>query len=241
MLSEYVIALPYWCAQEVDNFLQVLSQWENFCQTSVPYQFLIARRFDTKPDPRLSDACSKYAPTEEISCDAYPWLGYPAGANGMFKSVMEHAAEKHGATGGFVFWFEHDVIPIHADWLTHLADWWSERYLFMGQFVPQEWINENGVQRQYKPYFSGSACFNKHFTQSPLFDDIHEQHAFDSYVSGRLQEVDHVVHPIPHMFDLFFFMPPWSKCCNLNKLMVNGAKNFDQRRHLIKYILENRA
>lgn len=240
MYNEYVLVLPYWCDEEINNFVQLFSRWDDFCKTEKKYRFLIARRFDIKENKKLRDLCEKYAPTEEISCESYPWSGYPAGANGIFKSVIEHVQENYSNTGGFVFWFEHDVIPIHADWLTHLSDWWSERYLFMGQLVTQEWISENGVQGMYKPYFSGSACFNKYFLKSPLFNEINEQLAFDVFTSLKYKEFDHSIHNIPHMFDLFFFMPPWSKFCNLNKLMVNGAKNFEQRKYLINYILENR-
>lgn len=239
-MTEHIIALPYWCRSEVDNFLQVLDRWPEFCKTDVPYRFILAKRFDTESDPRLLAACEKFAPAEELNCLRYPWQGWPSGANGMFRHTMEHAAEHYGATSGFVFWFEHDVIPIQPDWLQWLHKDWDERYSLMGHFVTQNWINEYHVEQHYKPYFSGSACYNKQLMHSPAFLSVTDKGCFDVRLTYATEQVGNLTKKLWHMFDLYFFMPPWAKRCDVSKLMLNGAKDYKQRAVLIDYILENR-
>lgn len=239
-MTEHIIALPYWCEKEVDNFLQVLKRWPDFCRAAVPYRFLLVKRFDTTPSARLMAACQKHAPTTELDCTQYPWKGWPSGANGMFKSALEHAATQYGNTPGFLFWFEHDVIPIQPHWLNWLHSHWEERFSLMGHFVTQEWINEYHVQKQYKPYFSGSACYNKQLVHSPAFAAVQEKGCFDVLLTYEFVKTNNIAHKLWHMFDLYFFMPQWARRCNVNKLMLNGAKDFKQRESLINYILENR-
>ncbi len=239
-MTEHIIALPYWCEKEVDNFLQLLDRWPDFCRASAPYRFLLVKRFDTEPSSRLFSACERHAPTTELDCSKYPWKGWPGGANGMFKNAMEHVAETYTNTAGFLFWFEHDVIPIQPDWLDWLSRSWQERFSIMGHFVTQEWINMHHVQSHYKPYFSGSACYSKHLVHSPAFTGIAEKGCFDVHLTFECVKARNVTNKMWHLFDLYFFMPPWSKSCDLNKLMLNGAKEFRQREVLIQYILENR-
>jgi hypothetical protein len=239
-VTEHIIALPYWCEQEVDNFLQLLDRWADFCDATAPYRFLLVKRFDTEPSARLFAACERHAPTTELDCTTYRWKGWPGGANGMFKNAMEHVAENYSARPGFLFWFEHDVIPIQPDWLDWLSRGWEERFSIMGHFVTQEWINEHHVQKHYKPYFSGSACYNKQLVHSPAFQTITEQGCFDVHLTFECEKAQNSTHKLWHLFDLYFFMPPWARRCDINKLMLNGAKEFSQREKIIQYILENR-
>lgn len=239
-MTEHIIALPYWCTKEVDNFLQVLSRWSEFCSDRVPYRFLLVKRFDTAPDRRLFDACQAFAPTEELDCVRYPWKGWPGGANGMFRNTMEFVAEKYSNKPGFVFWFEHDVIPIQKDWLYWLDQNWSERLTILGHFVTQGWINEHHVEKHYKPYFSGSACYHKQLVYSPAFAAVAERGCFDVRLTDATQRAQNITQKMWHLFDIYFFMPQWTNRCDLTKLMLNGAKNYTQRQALIDYILENR-
>lgn len=238
----HIIALPYWCEDEIKNFLQVLERWPEFCKTEEPYKFLIVARFDA-PDPApLVDVCSKYASTAVLRCDRYNWIGHPGGANGMFRQTMETVLAE-AAEPGFLFWFEHDLIPIQPDWLTHLSNAWgatkeNDHIVMMGHHVTQSWIDSYEVRTRYIPYISGSACYHKGIAEHPSFMQITEQRCFDVVLSLALQQFKNSVRQIWHMFDLWFFMPPWASVCDKNCLMLNGAKQYEQRAKLIDFILK---
>ena len=237
----HIIALPYWCEDEIKNFLQVLERWPELCKTEEQYKFLIVARFDAPPADELIAACSKYAPAALLRCTRYNWTGHPSGANGMFRQTMETVIAESDDPG-FLFWFEHDLIPIQPDWLTHLANSWEavnaqNNIVMMGHHVSQTWIDSYEVGSRYIPYISGSACYHKAIFEHPVFLHITEQRCFDVVLSLELQKYKHSVRHIWHMFDLWFFMPPWASKCDKNCLMINGAKKYEQRAKLIDFIL----
>jgi hypothetical protein len=240
----HIIALPYWCEEEIKNFLQVLERWPEFCQTDAEYKFLIVGRFDAPNPQPLVDVCSKHASTSVLRCDRYQWTGHPGGANGMFRQTMETVLSEAG-DHKFLFWFEHDLIPINANWLTHLAKAWgatkeADNVVMMGHHVTQSWIDSYEVRERYIPYISGSACYHKAISEHPVFSQITEERCFDVLLSLALKNFKGSVRQLWHMFDLWFFMPPWASQCDLNCLMLNGAKDYEQRAKLIDFILARR-
>lgn len=234
---EHIIVLPYWCEKEVNNFLQILNRWELFCQTKETYRFLIARRFDAQENADLINACKKHAPAESISCDRYPWVGWPAGANGMFKHVMETINEKPN-DGGFVYWFEHDVIPIYIDWMDWLAKMWKPELSVLGQYMSPPWINLH--QMPMNPNVNGTACYNKRLASNPAVQMITQDKCFDFTLSELVPAHGGKIIQLPLLYDLWFMMPDWVGRCDLTKLMINGIKEINQREIVIQYILKNR-
>lgn len=235
---KHIIALPYWCENEIKNFLQVLRRWDLFCVTDVPYSFLIVKRFDAPPHDELLETCSALAPTDVISCDKYPWTGWPAGCNGMFKQTMEHVLEHETKDGGFLFWFEHDVIPIYSTWLTWLHKTWQPDLAFMGQYISPPWINLH--RAPMPPSITGTALFGKNLAANPAFQQIVQNVPLDYTLSEALPKNGAKIAPMALLFDLWFFMPDWVARCDLTKLMINGIKEYHQREKVIGYILKNR-
>lgn len=233
-----ILVLPYWCDKEIRNYIQVLDRWDDLCRTDVNYSFLVARRFDAPEDSEIVAACEKHAPTKSLVCTRYQWEGWPGGANGMFKHVMEFVNETEEKDGGFVFWFEHDVIPIHEDWLTWLSKMWNSELSMMGQYMSPPWINLHQVPM--RPNINGTACYAKSLAENGAFKAITKNECFDFTLSDLVVHHGGKVLPLPLLYDLWFFMPDWVKRCDLNKLMINGIKDIDQREKVIKYIIENR-
>lgn len=234
----HILVLPYWCEKEVRNFLQVLGRWEDLCRTEVDYSFVIARRFDAEESAELVEACSRFAPTTSMVCDRYRWEGWPAGANGMFRHVMEVIEESEEKDGGFVFWFEHDVVPIYADWLDWLQKIWQPDLSVMGQYMSPPWINLH--QAPMKPNINGTACYGKSLAKNRAFQAINKEVCFDFTLSDLLPPNGGRCMALPLIQDLWFFMPDWVFRCDLTKLMVNGIKEINQRERVIQYILKNR-
>lgn len=233
----HIIALPYWCDKEVGNFLQVLGRWGDLCQTKVEYSFLVARRFDAPERPDLLEACARHAPTRSFCCDRYKWQGWPAGANGMFRHVMEAVAEEE-QDGGFLFWFEHDVIPIYADWLDWFERVWEPGLAVAGQYMSPPWINLHRAPME--PNINGTAMYSKSLGSGPAVREIVPGTPFDFTLSEALPRQGARTLAMPLLFDLWFFMPDWVRRCDLTRLMINGIKEINQRERVIRYILENR-
>lgn len=234
----HIIVLPYWCEKEVAHFMQVLGRWDQFCQTDVEYSFLVARRFDAPEAPEVLEVCGRHAPTESLVCDRYRWKGWPQGANGMFRHVMEHVGETAPQDGGFFYWFEHDIIPIYADWLTWLHKTWKPEASMAGHYTSAPWINMHNLQ--LSPHISGSACFNKALARSPAAGLIGTETPFEFTLFEELQKCGGKLMLLPLLYDMWFLMPDWVKRCDLNRLMINGIKEAGQREVIIQYILKNR-
>lgn len=234
---KHILVLPYWCDKEVQNFLQILSRWDALCRTDVSYSFMVAKRHDVPESRELVEACRERAPTRVVSCDMYKWTGWPGGANGMFRHVMEALAVEED-DGGFVFWFEHDVVPIYADWLSWLDRVWNPELSMAGQYMSAPWINLH--QAPMKPNINGTAMYSKSIGKSPAMKEILPDRPFDFVLSESLPKHGAKVLPMPLLFDLWFFMPDWVYRCDLTKLMINGIKEINQRERVIEYILKNR-
>jgi hypothetical protein len=234
----HIIALPYYSEKETNNFYQILSRWTLFCETSIDYSFLIVRRFDIAENSTILKECEKYAPTQSIVCSNYQWTGWPAGANGMFKHALEHINNNETKDGGFVFWFEHDVIPININWLNWLDKLWSTEFSVMGQYMSPPWINLHQVPMI--PNVNGTAAYNKELANNKAFDKIIPNKPFDFTLSEELSQHEGKVCALPLLYDLWFFMPDWVDRCDMTKLMINGIKSFDQREQIIQYILRHR-
>lgn len=235
----HIIVLPYYCDKEIQNFLQLLQRWNLFCKSECSYSFLIASRFDVSSSSELEYECSKYAPTTSIICDKYQWSGWPAGANGMFRHVMEAIEEQQNKDGGFVFWFEHDVIPIYHNWLDWLHKMWSPQIHMMGQYMSPPWINLHNIKMPIN--INGTACYSKNFASLQAFQDIEPNIPFDYTLSESLSKYGEAkTLALPLFQDLWFFMPDWVNRCDLTKLMINGIKEINQREKVIQYILKNR-
>lgn len=56
-----------------------------------------------------------------------PLRGYPAGANGMFSSVMSFASFRLTQKYGVVLWMEPDMAPCRQDWIDRLIAAWNAR------------------------------------------------------------------------------------------------------------------
>lgn len=235
---KHIIVLPYWCDKEVANFMQVVGRWEMFCRSEVEYSFVVARRFDAEESVELVGACSKHAPTKSIVCDRYRWDGWPGGANGMFRHVMEVVKESEDKDGGFVFWFEHDVIPIYLNWLHWLDRMWSPELSMMGQYMSPPWINLHRLPMP--PNINGTACYSKDLADGPSLSEVGRESPFDYILKDALPRHGRKSLALPLLQDLWFFMPDWVERCDLTKLMVNGIKEINQRERVIQYILRNR-
>lgn len=240
----HIIAIPYWHEAEIKNFMQVFSVWDKLCVTKCDYSFLVVARHDAPSSDQLIEVCAKYAPTNFLRCDKYSWTGHPSGANGMFKNTMEYLVESNKAIeSDFLFWFEHDIVPIHSDWLDWLDKLWfnhnDNSTLMMGHYINRVWIETFNLSNFYKPYISGSACYKQTLANHQSFESIKEKGCFDVELSNELLlKYPKLTRIVWNLFDLWFFVPPWADNYDTNKLLANGIKDYSQREIIIQNIVE---
>ena len=237
-MPRHVIALPYWSIEtEVPNFLQVLKNWHLLTEPGVDFEFVLVRRFDCPRSSELLKACSDIAPTREIDTKNRPEKGHPRGSNAMFWTMLEDLKLKKD-DGGFMFWMEHDMIPIKRNWLLELHRQWDPEYVAMGQHVTTEWLCKNGYP-DADPHISGGACYSKSFMRKITPDGLRPDVGFDGAIFPRI--TGYKFKLLYKFFDMIFGSRMFETSVDLSMVMVNGAKGQEQRQGMLDKILASHA
>ena len=172
---KHIIVIPYYSRREIKVFLETAKTWKKLTKTNLNYEFLLSVRYDTKPDKTLEKEFSKIAHTRSIQCQTRgkgiraPAKGFNIeGPTAMFWDTMEYVNNNYPKDGGFVLWFEYDMVPLIPSWLDKLDEKWrTGNYVMMGKLIDRNWV------RKYFPkclpgmveHINGGACYKKDFCE----------------------------------------------------------------------------
>ena len=123
----------------------------------------------------LFEAFSKLAPTSSYVCTTNA-TGHDQEVTAKFWEIMQYINLNYKHDGGFVLWFESDMIPIKRDWVNRLTQEWlsAPNSIIMGLYLPEGYYRGGGV---VTAHINGGGCYRKDFInyipregQRPIFD-----------------------------------------------------------------------
>ncbi|MBN1689341.1 MAG: hypothetical protein JW893_09580 [Candidatus Omnitrophica bacterium] len=169
----HIVVLPYYSDEEVQVFHEIADIWKVLTKTECDYTFLLVSRFDRKPDEGLLRKYLEIAPTQSIRSTTEgrgikkPDVGFKVeGPTAMFWDAVEFVSQNFPHDGGFMLWFEYDMVPLVPDWLDRLEkEWKISRYVLMGKLIDREWAKENipSQSDNIVKHINGGACYSKDF------------------------------------------------------------------------------
>ena len=172
---KHLIVLPYFSRREIEIFSDIADLWTAVTRTDISYEFLLSSRYDCRPSRRLEEKYSRIAPARSMrgitpAAGLFePQPGFSAvGSSAMFWDTMEFIKRNYESDGGFVFWFEADMVPLVPDWLDILTrEWITGRYLVMGKFIDRLWVEKHNPSwlSRMNEHINGGGCYSKDFCQ----------------------------------------------------------------------------
>jgi hypothetical protein len=168
-----LIVLPHWYQDEIHQYEWMMDRWAVLTKTDHEYEFLLASRHDFEGDlTRLTELCSKYAPTTTLKLKG-SFTSHPLACNEMWWHCMNTIEEAKECNHSLVYWWECDVMPQNSNWLNYCMDVWNDKYLILGHMVTEEWINETNPTCQDKtPHINGAAFYNQRLTNLVTLDQL---------------------------------------------------------------------
>jgi len=159
-----IIVIPYFNEDEVKRFLKTAYFLRDYAKNKCDYEFLLLNDKIIKPNKKLFEVFSSIAQTQCLEAKKVN-NSYPEGPGEFFWEAMDYISENHEKDGGFVLWFESDMLPKVADWVDRLEAEW-EKYpeiVIMGLYVPNKY---NVLSGGFIPeHINGAGCYSKDFSR----------------------------------------------------------------------------
>ena len=164
---KHIVIIPYSYEQDIENFKKTGKFLINFSKNKSEYIFLLVNHL-IKSNKELLNIFSKIAPVEQME-SVVPILGAPEGVAATFWEIMDYINQNYEKDGGFVLWFEPDMIPIRENWVDILAEEWRKHTnaLIIGMYVQARYCKKTGFL--FPEHINGGACYAKDLaSQVPL-------------------------------------------------------------------------
>jgi hypothetical protein len=197
---KHIVVIPYISQEEVNRLLQIGNYLKRHNENRSTYEFLLVNKKSISPDKELLDIFSGIAPSKQYQAETI-FNTYPAGPSELFYKTMNYIYKVYEQDGGFVLWFESDMIPVASRWIDLLENEWVKwaGVLVMGLFIPRTFF----IKGKYfvEEHINGGACYSKKiakvlpadFGKTPfdisLFYRIHMR---NKYHKSRLFKFSHM-------------------------------------------------
>lgn len=240
---EHVFILPYFCETEVQIYLDIADIWEELTDTKTPYSFLLSSRFDCIPSDALKRRFSRIAPTETFeSTTVGKGIGKPdpghdiEGPSAMFWDTIDFVNTSYKKDGGFVFWFEADMVPLKKDWIRQLHNEWNKGdFDIMGVLIDKEW------GKQYHPggafndssHMNGGACYRKDFITKVNLHEINMRRSWDYALSDHVLS-NKLICKQTDLIEFYFRRQNLDVKLGNNTVLLHGIKDASARRFVKK-------
>ncbi|MBI3306182.1 MAG: hypothetical protein HYZ84_00040 [Candidatus Omnitrophica bacterium] len=171
---KHLIVIPYYCEEEVKRYEKIAAYLLESNGPRKDIEFLLSSAPSIEPSRNLENAFLRIAPVRNYICKTRV-EGYPARPCAMFWETMDFVRANYDQDGGFVLWFESDMIPIRKNWIERLESEWFSRpdLVLMGIFIKESKYPKMTVAR----HINGGACYAKNYAdfvplkgRVPLFD-----------------------------------------------------------------------
>jgi predicted O-methyltransferase YrrM len=236
-MKKPVIVFPFWCQEEIDQYVWMLKRWDMLTRTEYDYGFLLACRFDFEGDfSQLQQLCEVYGETEFVRLSGSQ-TGHPQGCNEMWEKTADHLYNKKDEVS-FFFYMEYDVVPQDINWLTWFIERWQSHILIMGHYVSEEWLDENGYPDRTYPiswgaHINGAACYSPYIKETVDRDGILKDMAWDVQLYDKIDNSDYNKIDNLTMYE-FRISPTWTHDQrDINLMMVHGAKTIEEKQEIL--------
>ncbi|MCX5714185.1 MAG: hypothetical protein NT033_05125 [Candidatus Omnitrophica bacterium] len=129
------------------------------------YEFLLCNKKFIEPSTELLDIFSGIAPSKQYQ-PLTAIDSYPEGPDAFFWEIMDYVNGHYEKDGGFVLWFESDMIPVMLNWVDLLEAEWRNHpgVLIMGLRMPNKYFIKIGTF--VLEHINGGACYSKDLSKA---------------------------------------------------------------------------
>lgn len=241
---EHIFILSYYCDDEVQVYFEIANIWEELTETKVPYSFLLCSRFDYPPSEKLKQRFSKIAPTEIFQSTTegkgicVPDPGYDVeGPSAMFWDALKFVNNAYKLDGGFVFWFEADMVPLKRDWIDQLHhEWKKSDFDILGVLVDKEWGKKyypHGAFSEEMIHINGGSCYRKDFIAKVNLNEINMRVSWDIalsdyFLNGRLN------FQRTELIEFYYRRQSFDMQLGDKTVLLHGVKDGSAREYVMK-------
>jgi len=230
---KHLVVLPYYCNAEIDRFKRLAHIWRTLPQTNIEYEFLLSSRHDIEPSQELEQAYSRIRPTRSMRCSTVGKghrrshasnMTTPIGPSAMFWDTLRHVNDNYAKDGGFVLWFESDMLPLTSSWLEVLEREWKDGdHVIMGTMVRGKKVRE---------HINGGACYCKDFYAKFPDHAIDLSRNFDNQIFPYLK--DHYAYKAIDQIMFLHNTITLKKMPPENIVLLHGIKDYSAYLYLCK-------
>lgn len=239
---KHIIVFPYYSNYEIKRFMQIAKIWKKLTKTKLDYEFLLSARYDIEPSKTLEKEFSKIASTKSIQSQTrgagirFPAKGFDIeGPTAMFWDTMEYVNNNYPNDGGFILWFEYDMVPLTPLWLDRLdEEWRTGNYITMGRLIDRNWVVKHnpGWLPDMREHINGGACYSKDFCKKISKKKTNLKVSWDMEIFGQIK--DKFKYKATDLMELRYrcrtlTYPPYEKT-----VILHGIKDSSAIRYVIK-------
>lgn len=155
----HVIVIPYISVEEESRFLKIGQYLKRHNDNAASFEFLFVTK-NIDPSKEVLEVFSGIAPVKCYRPKAV-FNSYPEGPDEFFWKTMDYINAGYEKDGGFVLWFESDMIPKSQGWLDLIELEWKQfsDVLIMGLYFPAKYIAK--VNGFVLAHINGGAAYSK--------------------------------------------------------------------------------